>query len=236
MGRTEAERWITNEPSWSRPRKKPNPFQSEWRSLLKKCLAGPTLLGMSNYSDESRFSALKCGGFCVPSSAASRPSQRGKTMRHQTSFSNGCLRALRADDYPLAVALNKYVHPRIFPAGVFSVGAGALFSVGALHDRYASQHLYIHGTKFEGLELKLSGFHVRQMALLRFLGAIVANAHPIIGEDLTDFVSITYFRRISPIVFKLLDRFRSARAFGLWRRCLREGQPKTCRTQQNSHH
>src|SRR5580658_6529833 len=146
----------------------------------------------------------------------------GEPIREQTSFSNFCLSALGADDHPLAVALNKDIHPRIFPAGVFSVGGGALFGVGALDDSNASQHLHIHWPKFEGLELKLARFHVRQMALLSFPAAIVANAYPIIGEDLTDFVSIADFRRISPIAFKLLDRFRSARAFGLWRRCLRD--------------
>ena len=65
------------------------------------------------------------------------------------------------------------------------------------------------------------------MVLFRFLAAIEANAYPIIGENLTNFVSITGFRRISPILFKLLDRFGSAWAFGCWRLCLGDGQSDT---------
>ena len=67
------------------------------------------------------------------------------------------------------------------------------------------------------------------MVLLIFLAAIVADAYPIIGDDLADFVSIARFRRINPTVFKLLERFRSAGVFSWWRRCLRDGQPDTCR-------
>jgi hypothetical protein len=53
MGRTEADREITNKPKSSRPTRKTNQQGkekarfSEWISLLKKCLTGPTLLEMS---------------------------------------------------------------------------------------------------------------------------------------------------------------------------------------------
>jgi hypothetical protein len=53
MGRTEADRSITSEPQSSRPRSKTTKeaeeqtLLSDGRSLLKKCLTGPTLLEMS---------------------------------------------------------------------------------------------------------------------------------------------------------------------------------------------
>jgi hypothetical protein len=63
------------------------------------------------------------------------------------------------------------------------------------------------------------------MVLLPFPGAVVTDAYPIVGEDLANFVSITGFHRINPVVFNLLDCFRHARAFGRWRLGLREGWP-----------
>jgi len=60
------------------------------------------------------------------------------------------------------------------------------------------------------------------MLLLRFLGAVVTDADPIVGEDLANFVSIARNRRINLVVFDLLDCFRHTRAFGRWRLRLRE--------------
>ena len=53
MGRTETDRWITNEPCLSAPINKTTKegaektLLSEWRSVLKRCLTGPTSLEMS---------------------------------------------------------------------------------------------------------------------------------------------------------------------------------------------
>ena len=53
LGRTETDREITNEPWSSKYRTKrttKTTLRSDRRSLLKKCLTGPTLLEMSGYA------------------------------------------------------------------------------------------------------------------------------------------------------------------------------------------
>src|SRR5215469_18005626 len=111
---------------------------------------------------------------------------------------------LGADGHPLISALGEDIHPHPSAAAVFSVGH-ALFGVTPLYHGNLAQDLNVHGSELEGLELGLPGLHICHVALLRGLLAIVAEARPIVGEDLTELFGIAGLHGIRPIMFELLD-------------------------------
>jgi len=92
LGRTESDRKITNEPWSSMKRSKrtnKTTHRSEWRSLLKKDLTGPTLLEMSGsptYRDLRAFWAVShAGTISTPVESTPQPSARINQRRGKLS-------------------------------------------------------------------------------------------------------------------------------------------------------
>src|SRR5260370_30449092 len=90
LGRTESDRKITNEPWSSMQRSKrtnKTTHRSEWRSLLKKDLTGPTLLEMSG-NPATQASGPRGRDFPAPATAAENASKFERSFQNHGDFSD----------------------------------------------------------------------------------------------------------------------------------------------------
>jgi hypothetical protein len=114
-----------------------------------------------------------------------------------------------ADDHPFVSALHEDIRENRLAAPALSFN-GSLFGVTALDHGNIVQHLYVHRSKFKGLEFIVAGFQIVQNGLLGYNFAIALEGYPIVGENLIELVDIRALDCICEVVFGLLKSVGNA--------------------------